>query len=141
MLTTWDAVSTLDHMFNDVMGSALGTATNVRSFDPEIDVRANDNEVLVLCDVPGVKKEDIDVTLENHVLTIKGARKFESKENDQVMLGRSYGAFTRKFTLPDSLDEAKLSATLVDGVLSVSIPKYPKTEPIRIPVLNGSESK
>ena len=141
MLTTWDAVSTLDRMFDDVMGSALGTATNSRSFVPEIDVRSNDNEVLVVCDVPGVKREDIDITLENHVLTIKGTRKFESKENEQVMLGRSYGAFTRQFTLPDSLDEANLSASLADGVLTVAIPKHPKAKPVKIQIGNGTEAK
>jgi HSP20 family protein len=88
-----------------------------------------------------VKREDIDIALENHVLTIKGTRKFESKENEQVMLGRSYGAFTRQFTLPDSLDEANLSASLADGVLTVSIPKHPKAMPVKIQIGNGSEAK
>lgn len=141
LLKPWDAVSTLDRMFDDVMGSALGTATNSRAFVPDIDVRTNDNEVLVVCDVPGLKREDIDIVLENHVLTIKGTRKFESGENEQVMLGRSYGAFARRFTLPDSLDEENLSATLADGVLTVSVPRHPKSKPIKIPIGGGTETK
>jgi HSP20 family molecular chaperone IbpA len=100
LLKTWDAVSTLDRMFDDVMGSTLGTATNSRSFVPDIDVRTNDNGVLVICDVPGLRREDIDVVLESHVLTSKGTRKFENRENEQIMLGRSYGSFAASSRFP-----------------------------------------
>jgi HSP20 family protein len=142
MLTTaWDAVSTLDRMFDDVMGSAFGTATNSRTFDPAIDVRASESEVVFICDVPGVKQEDLEVTLENHVLTIKGTRKFDSKENEQVMLGRAYGAFNRAFTLPNTLDEENLTANVADGVLSVRIPKHPKAKPRKIQIGGGSDAK
>jgi HSP20 family protein len=141
MLTAWDAVSTLDRMFDDVMGSAFGTATNNRTFSPAIDVRASDTEVLFVCDVPGVKQEELDVTLANHVLTIKGTRKFDSNENEQVMLGRPYGAFSRACTLPDSLDEDKLSAELADGVLTVRIPKLPQAQPRKIQIGTGTPAK
>ncbi len=141
MFTAWDAVSTLDRMFNDVMGSALGTATNSRTFDPAIDVRANDDEVVFTCDVPGVKQEDLEITLENRVLTIKGARRFDSRENEQVMLGRAYGAFSRAFTLPDYLDEKNLAANLADGVLTVRIPKHPMARPKKIQIGGGSDAK
>jgi HSP20 family protein len=134
LMKTWDAVSPLERMFDDVMGSALGTATSSRAFVPHVDVRTNDDQILVICDVPGLKRDDIEIVLENHVLTIKGTRKFESRENEQVMLGRSYGAFARKFTLPDSLDEERLSATLADGVLTISIPRHPKAKPIKIKI-------
>lgn len=140
-IKTWEAVSKMDRMFDDVMGSTLGTSTNPRSFVPDIDVRTNDTEVLVICDVPGLKREDLDVILENHVLTIKGTRKFEGRENEQVMLGRRYGAFARRFTLPDSLDEENLSAKLVDGVLTISVPRHPKAKPIKIQIGQGVETK
>ena len=121
-------------MFDDIMGSALGTATNSRTFVPEVDVRTTEDDVRIVCDVPGIRQEDLDITLANHVLTIKGGRKFDAKENEQVVLGRRYGAFNRQFTLPDSLDASKLSATLVDGVLSIHIPKHPKAKPIKIQI-------
>ena len=140
MLTTWNTVSTLDRMLDDVMGSAFGTATNPRTFDPAIDVRTSENEVVFHCDVPGVKQDDLEVTLTNHVLTIKGTRKFESSENEQVMLGRAYGNFTRSFTLPDTLDEEHLEANLADGVLTVRIPKQPKAKPRKIQI-GGADSK
>lgn len=141
MMKAWDAASALDRMFDDVMGATLGTATNARAFVPDIDVRTSDDEVRVVCDVPGLKREDIEVVLENHVLTIRGTRKFESKNDEQVVLGRSYGSFVRQFTLPDALDEDNLSATLADGVLTVAVPKRPKARPIRIPIGDGSGTK
>lgn len=143
MLTTWDAVSTLDRMLDDVMGSAYRTAPNSRTFSPAIDVRANENEVVFICDVPGVKEEDLEVTLENHVLTIKGVRKLEAKKNDtdHIALGRAYGEFHRAYTLPDSLDEEKLSASLADGVLTISIPKQPRAKPRKIPIGHSSTTK
>jgi HSP20 family protein len=140
MLTTWDAVASLDHMFDDIMGSTIGTATNPRAFDPHVDVRITDDEVLIHCDVPGVRLEDLEITLENHVLMLKGARRFEGRKSEQIMLGRAYGAFRKSFTLPDYVDEEKLTATVADGVLAIRIPKHPKAQPKKIPVVSG-ESK
>jgi HSP20 family protein len=141
MLTTWDAVSTLDRMFDDMMGSALGAATNPRTFNPEIDVRTTEDELLLVCDVPGIKQEELDVTLHDHVLTIKGARKFESNPKEQVVIGRSYGSFSRSFTLPSSLDEEKLQADLADGVLTIRIPKLPKAKPFKVQIGNKQLAK
>lgn len=141
MLTTWDAVSTLDHMLDDVMGSAFGAATNSKTFEPAIDVRASESEVVFVCDVPGVKRENVEVTLENRVLTIKGERKFDSRDDERVMLGRAYGAFRCAYTLPDAVDEENLAASLADGVLTVRIPKHPKAKPRKIPIGGGSDAK
>ncbi len=141
MLTRWDAVATLDRMFDDVMGSMLGTATSTRTFDPSIDVHASDNEVVFVCDVPGIKQDDLEVTLENHVLTLKGTRKFEGKENEQVMLGRAYGSFNRSYTLPEYVDDENLTARLADGVLTIRIPKQAKAKPKKIQISNGHDSK
>jgi HSP20 family protein len=141
MYTAWNAVSTLDRIFDDVMGSAFGTATSARTFNPSIDIRSNENEVLVILDVPGVKSDDLDVSVENRTLTVKGSRAFDGKENEQVMLGRPYGAFTRTFTLPDTLDGANLSADLAEGVLTVRIPKLAQAKSRRIPIGGGSEPK
>jgi HSP20 family protein len=134
MLATWDAVTRLDRMVDDVMGSMLGTATNSRSFDLAVDVRSTDDEVVFSCDVPGVKSEDLDITLENGVLTIKGSRNYEAGGKEQVMLGRSYGQFARSYTLPNYLDYEKLSADLADGVLTIRIPKHQKAKPIKISI-------
>jgi HSP20 family protein len=140
MLTTWNAVSALD-MLDDVMGAAFGTATSNRTFNPAIDVRASDTEVVLVCDVPGVKQEDLEITLADHVLTIKGTRRFDSRDNEQVMLGREYGSFTRSYTLPDTLDDEKLAAQLADGVLTIQIPKLPKAQPRKIQIGGADGAK
>ena len=141
MLSAWSAVSTLDRMFDDVMGSAFGTATSNLTFNPAIDVRASDTEVIFVCDVPGVRQEDLEITLANRLLTIKGTRRFDGGENRQVVLGRAYGSFSRSYTLPEALDEDKLAAELADGVLTVRIPKLPKAQPRKIPITVGSDNK
>lgn len=141
MLNTWNAVATLDRMFDDVMGAAFGAATNSRTFDPAVDVRTNDTEVWLAWDMPGVKQEDLEITLADHVLTVKGTRRFESKDNERVMLGRAYGSFTCSYTLPDSLDEQQLTAELADGVLSVRIPRLPQAQPRKIEISHGSSPK
>jgi HSP20 family protein len=142
MLTRWDAVPALDHLLDDVMGSMLGTATSTRTFDPSIDVHASEDDVVFVCDVPGVKNDDLEVTLENHVLTIKGVRRFAGKDKEQVMLGRAYGSFSRTFSLPDYLDDANLTAQLGDGVLTIRIPKQAKAKPRKIQIFgNGQDSK
>ena len=141
MLATWDAVSRLDRMFDDVMGSVLGTAISPVQFNPAIDLHSSDEDVVFTCDVPGMRAEDLDITLENHVLTIQGTRRYESKEGEQVVLERSYGQFTRSFVLPEYLDESQLSANLADGVLSVRIPKQASARPVKIPVSVGREAK
>jgi HSP20 family protein len=141
MLNTWNAVATLDRMFDDVMGSAFGTATSSRSFEPAVDVRTSDTEVALAWDMPGVKREDLEITLADHVLTVKGTRRFDSKDNERVMLGRAYGSFTRSYTLPETLDEEQLTAELADGVLTVRIPRLPEAQPRKIPIRQGSTPK
>jgi len=81
------------------------------------------------------------VTLENRVLTIRGTRKFESKDDEQVMLGRAYGSFSRAYTLPDYADDANLAANLADGVLTLRIPKQAKAKPRKIQIGNGHDSR
>ena len=135
MLTAWDPVRLLDRMVDDVMNGSFGTATSAKSFVPNVDVRSNEDRVSFYFDIPGVKKEDIEITLERGVLTVKGARQFEAgKSKEQLLLGRSYGSFSRSFSLPDHLDEEKLAASLTDGVLAIEIPRLQKAKPRKIEI-------
>lgn len=139
-ITTMFTIATTTPMgvFDDIMRGTFGTATTARNYTPSIDVRAKENELVFLCDVPGVKQEDLDITLENHVLTIKGSRKYDGHESDrQVLLGRSYGSFTRSYTLPDNVNDDVLTASLADGVLTIRIPKQPKAKPRKIQISGG----
>jgi HSP20 family protein len=141
MLTVWDPVRLFDRMVDDVMFGSLGTATSARSYAPEVDVRSSGDRLVFSFDVPGVKKEDLDITLENGVLAVKGSRKFESTAaKEQLLLGRSYGTFSRAFALPDDVDADKLVAHLAEGVLTIEIPKSKKAEPRRIAIGSGTQN-
>jgi HSP20 family protein len=135
MLTAWDPVRLLDRMVDDVMHGSFGTATNARNYAPDVDVRSGEDRVVFYFDVPGVKKEEIEITLENGVLTVKGSRKFNpGTAKEQLLLGRSYGTFARSFSLPEHMDDEKLTANLTDGVLTIEIPKLQKAKPRRIQI-------
>jgi len=135
----FDAFPTLDGTFDDVMGAAFGYAMKTARFTPSVDVIARERELVFHLDVPGVKLENLDVTLENRVLSIKGSRKYEADANEQQMLlGRAYGDFSLQYTLPETADGAQLAAHLADGVLTLRVPKHPKSEPRKIQIGGGN---
>jgi HSP20 family protein len=141
MLTAWDPVRLLDRMVDDVMHGSYGTATNARNYAPDVDVRSSEDRVAFYFDVPGVKREDIEITLESGVLTVKGSRKFDpGAPKEQLLLGRSYGTFVRSFSLPEHTDDEKLTASLTDGILTIEIPKLQKAKPRRIQI-GGAQVK
>lgn len=107
-----------------------------RAWTPSIDIFESENDVVLKADLPGIKLEDIDIRLENGTLTLKGERKFEKPETGKGYhrLERGYGAFARVFTLPDSLDDARVKADYKQGVLSVTIPKKEVAKPRSIKV-------
>ena len=128
----------LDRLLDDVMtgvsGTALGHQSSVRSFSPAIDVRANDEEIVFTADVPGFKEEDLEITFEKNVLSLKGQRRYEGNGKDKVWLGRSYGAFEKTFTLPETADGEHLTANLADGVLTIHVAQLPKAQPKKITI-------
>lgn len=145
MLTAWNGFPMLDRLFDDVMndvtGKAFGTGATQSTFNPAIDVRANDDEIVFVCDVPGLKREDLEITLENGVLSLRGQRAYQGDEKDRVLVGRSYGAFANSFTLPDYVDAEHMTADLADGVLTIKLPKLPKAKPRRIEIGAGNGHK
>jgi HSP20 family protein len=145
MTSAWTAFPVFDRLFeelyhrsDDVMtgnaGTALGTSAPIRSFAPAFDVRANQEEIVFIGDVPGLKHEDLEITLDQGVLTITGQRRYEGVKTDKVWLGRAYGSFKRSFTLPDTVDPQRLSADLADGVLTVRVAQQPKAKPRKIAI-------
>ncbi|MCU7806935.1 MAG: Hsp20/alpha crystallin family protein [Candidatus Thiodiazotropha sp. (ex Semelilucina semeliformis)] len=92
---------------------------------PAVDIKDEDSRYVIRADIPGVKPEDIEVTMENGVLTIRGERKFEETEEKENFkrIERSHGIFYRRFSLPDNTDAEAIEAQGKDGVLEVTIPK------------------
>ena len=138
----WSAVRQLQDEMNRAFGQALtGTedASNVvtSSWMPAVDIREEDEQFEISADVPGVDPEDIDVTMENGVLTIKGERKLATKgdgDRGYRRVERLHGTFYRRFSLPDTADAEKISAKGKNGVLEVVIPKKAEIQPKRITV-------
>ena len=94
---------------------------------PQIDISETDDAFEVTAELPGVDEKDIDVSLSDNILTIKGEKKSEreEKEDDYHLTERSFGRFQRSFKTPDTVDEEKVQANLKDGVLHVTLPKRP----------------
>jgi len=103
---------------------------------PAVDFKEENNRYIIHADIPGVKAEDIDVSLENGVLTIKGSRKYENEETKDgyTRIERVHGDFYRRFNLPDTADQDKVSAQCKDGVLEIAIEKQHKVLPKKITV-------
>jgi HSP20 family protein len=99
----------------------IATAT----WTPSVDITENDNAFVLHADIPGVKPEEIEVSMDNGVLTIKGERKTEEKTEKENFrrVERQYGMFYRRFSLPDTADAEKIEAHSENGVLKVTIPK------------------
>jgi HSP20 family protein len=115
-----------------------GDRSNIATsnWTPAVDIKEEDERFVLKADIPGVDPKDIDVTMADGVLTIKGERKHESEEeaNGYKRVERSYGTFYRRFSLPDTANAEGVSAKGKDGVLEVSIPKQEKLQPRRITV-------
>lgn len=103
---------------------------------PLVDITEDDKEYLIKAELPEVKKDEVKVTVESGVLTISGERKFEKEESNKRYhrVERSYGSFTRSFTVPDDADPAKVAAEFKDGVLAVRLAKSEKARPKSIDV-------
>jgi HSP20 family protein len=116
------------------------TDTSNRPWAPAVDVVESENDLTFAIDLPGMKLEDIEVQLENRTLTIKGHRQFENEEQKKGYhrIERSYGSFSRAFTLPDTVDSEHVDATYKDGVLTIKAANREAAKPRSVKVaVNG----
>ena len=116
-----------------------GRETSVADWVPLMDIREEPSRFLILADVPGVKPDDVEVTLEGGILRIKGERKMEAFQAEDGRYGRQErptGSFYRQFLLPESANPDEVSARVHDGILEVTIGKRAETQPRRIEVVH-----
>jgi HSP20 family protein len=128
----------MERLFDDLLGRRWlqpfrwerPFAAEFAAMAPRVDVVDRDNDVLVRAEVPGVKKEDIEVSISGTMLTLRGETKHEEKEEkgDYHRAEMSRGAFVRTLTLPAEVDEAKAKASLKDGVLELVLPKIEQSK-------------
>lgn len=125
--------NTLDQFF-DLSTHRGGTMQP--TWSPSVDITDGEKEIRVKADIPGLKKQDIDISVEGNTLTIKGERTQENKtENDGlVRTERVYGSFYRAFTLPRGVDTSKVKASYKDGVLDLTLPKTSEAQPKQIEI-------
>jgi HSP20 family protein len=144
-LVRWDPLRELEEMserLNRMFARPTSTRQNgkealtVADWVPQVDISEADHEYVITAELPGLKKEDVKITLEDGVLTLQGERKQEKEEKSTRYhrVERAYGSFVRSFTMPDVIDNAKVAAEFKDGVLSIRLPKSEKAKPKAIEV-------
>jgi HSP20 family protein len=129
-------IDRLNRMFTDFYGEAFSRSAWV----PAVDIYETEaHEVVLKAELPEMKREDISVTFENGVLTLKGERKFEqeTKEENYHRVERRHGTFSRSFTLPNTVDPSRISAAYKDGILTIRLPQREEAKPKQIDVNIG----
>lgn len=138
----WSLMTDLQGELNRVFDSRLSRSTEANStgatsdWIPPVDIHEEAKSYVILVDVPGVDPANIEIHMENSVLAIRGERKDTEDENRATLKRqeRAKGTFYRRFTLPDTADADRISATSRNGVLQVTIPKHEKVQPRKIKV-------
>ncbi|MGM0593080.1 MAG: Hsp20/alpha crystallin family protein [Pseudomonadota bacterium] len=130
----WGVLEQMRKEMDRVMGDESGATAS--DWVPAVDIKEDSDCFTITADLPGIKGKDIEVHAENGMLTIRGERESEKKDerDGYKRIERSYGSFFRRFTLPDTADTDKISAKTGDGVLTVTIPKHAEVQPRRIEV-------
>ena len=143
----WDPLSEVNRMFDDVFGGLMRRpggqqrAQQLTEWAPAVDVLQRDGDLVVRAELPGVRPEDVDITLQNRVLTISGERREEQEEErgGYYVRERRRGSFSRSMTLPEGVDEDRIRARYENGVLEVTIEGAAAVrEPRRIQIEGGA---
>ena len=135
-----NSLRTFDQYLDDMWSNFL-TAPQFREEDsvvwaPRMDVKETKDTFEISADLPGLKKEDVKISLKDGVLTISGERKHENEKQDQdkYYMERVYGNFSRSFTISSEIKEKEIKANLTDGVLTITLPKAEKAKPKEIEI-------
>ena len=150
-ITRWDAfrdVLALQNRMNSIFqeynrnqgeGDSLVTA----AFVPPVDIYEDEQKIALNLEVPGMKESDLDIQLENNLLTVKGERKFEKEEKEENFhrIERRYGSFFRAFTLPSTVNTESVQASYNAGVLKLELAKKPEAQPKQIKINVGGQKK
>ena len=138
-LMRWDPFAEFASLSRALERGHWGAANGgTRRFDltPAVDLSETDNEVVVKASLPGVKPEDVDISVNDGILTVKGEKKSDDKTEGENFYRREirYGAFSRSIPLPAAVDQDKAEAAFTDGVLTVTLPKSAEAKPKQIKI-------
>jgi HSP20 family protein len=146
-ITRWDPFrevvalqNRMNSLFRDLNEGSESPLTTA-SFVPAVDIYEDDKKVVLKLEVPGIEEKDLDVSVENNTLTVKGERKFEKEEKEENFhrIERRYGSFFRAFTLPTTVDTEKVAANYNAGVLKLELTKKPEAQPKQIKISLGGK--
>jgi HSP20 family protein len=141
-ITRWDPfhnLSTLQDQVNRLFeGSFPGRSDQsaLTTWAPAVDIYETENELVLKADLPEVNEKDLDIRIESNILTIKGERNFEQKvkEDNYLRVERTYGSFSRSFSLPSTVDNGSIKAEYKNGVLTVELPKRAESKPRQVKI-------
>jgi len=144
-ISRWEpfrGISTLQDQVNRLFENSFHGRcdSSLTSWAPAVDVHETEDEIVVTADIPGMNEKDLDVRVENNMLTISGERTAEKnvKEDNYLRVERSCGSFSRNFALPNTVNTESVAAAYSNGVLTVKLPKREETKPKQIPIKAGS---
>ena len=150
MITRWDpyrALTSLQDEVNRLFDGSFGRANRETSalttWAPAVDIVENEKELVLKADLPDLEEKDIDVRVENNMLTVSGERKYEKdvKEDNYLRVERAYGAFSRSFSLPSTVNTEAIKAEYTKGVLTITLPKREEARPKQVKVSVSSNGK
>ena len=132
----------VNRLFDDLLESGETTPTRGGATAPALEVHQDDDRIEITAELPGVREEDIDLTVEDGVLTLRGEKRTQRTDEQRGYSERSYGSFERRIALPANVDEERCSAQFRDGVLTVTLPRSAdKQRGRRIPLGGGGDSR
>src|ERR1700674_580544 len=143
-LEPFRGLSTLQDQFNRLFNESFrnhAEESALTTLAPAVDIYETTNELVVKADLPDVNEKDIDVRVENNLLTVRGERKFEKAVSDEnyLRVERAYGSFSRSFSLPNTVNPDAIRAEYRNGVLTVNLPKREESKPRQVKVnVNGA---
>ena len=125
----------IGRLFNEAF-EPTSDESSITTWAPAVDIFETGHELVVKADLPDIKAEELDIRVENNILTIRGERKFEKKvnENNYLRVERSYGSFSRSFSLANTVNSEAIKAEYKNGVLTLTIPKREGAKPKQIKV-------
>jgi len=131
--------ATFQDQINRLLSEAFDRSSdeaNLTPWAPAVDIFETEHELVVKADLPDIKPEELDIRVENNILTIRGERKFEKKveEKNYLRVERSYGSFSRSFSLANTVNTEAIKADYKNGVLTLSVPKREEAKPKQIKV-------
>jgi HSP20 family protein len=146
-LNRWEPfrnAATLHEQLNRVFGQGFQRQedSNLTTWAPAVDIIETEHELVVKADLPDVDSQDLDIRVENNILTIRGERKFEKQVNDgnYLRIERAYGSFARSFSLANTVNSEAIKADYQNGVLTLHIPKREEAKPKQIKVNVGTSA-